>query len=237
MLLDNSRRVLETRITDKEGRYGFLTTPESLTAQHIDIQIVPQASNYIFPSREMPTIDTFIYGNIYRGGIVTVNEQTPINFDIPMDPLRQPSASFVTTSPSITFGASVAAFADAGFWLGIIMVPINFILSPTPFSFGVLMLFIGTSSLRIFGIGQRPYGVVIDMHTGRPVPFALITLNTLTGQRKGFTVSDEYGRYFIITERGHYEISVFTPAAVMSQRKTSTIINTGKGWITRKLIL
>src|SRR5512143_3625903 len=49
-LLDRNKRVLETRIADKEGRYGFLTTPESLLAQNMQILILAGSNGYHFPS-------------------------------------------------------------------------------------------------------------------------------------------------------------------------------------------
>lgn len=234
-LLDRNRRVLETRIADKDGRYGFLTTPESLMAQQIQIAIAPSHQGYLFPSRIPASIDTFVYNNLYYGDLIEVNDRTLINFDIPLDPVRPSSAPLVLKSPSIALGASVAALADAGFWLGMVMVPLNFVLTPNPFTFGTMCLFLGTASLRIFGISEHPFGTVTDMTTGRAMPFALITLNDMTGQRKAFTVSDERGRYFLVAERGTYQIAVVTPATIVPPRRAEMTIDAKKGWITQSL--
>jgi hypothetical protein len=236
-LLDRNRRVLETRIADKDGRYGFLTTPESLQAQNVQIAIAPNASGYTFPSRVPPSIDTFVYNNLYYGDVITVNEKTLINFDVPMDPIRPSHAPLLMKSPSIALGASVALFADAGFWLGLIMVPLSFILNPNPFTFGTLCLFLGTASLRLFGISEHPFGTVIDGATGRPMPFALITLNDRSGKRAAFAVSDEQGRYFLVVERGTYEMVVYTPASVQPPRQSKQAVEAHKGWVTREIKL
>jgi hypothetical protein len=236
-LLDRNRRVLETRIADKDGRYGFLTTPESLMAQQVEIIIAPSRDGYVFPSRTPASIDTFVYNNLYYGDLVQVNDRTLINFDIPLDPIRPSAAPLLVKSPSIALGASVAALADAGFWLGLVMVPLNFVLVPNPFTFGTLCLFLGTASLRLFGISEHPFGTVIDGATGRPMPFALITLNDASGQRKAFAVSDERGRYFLVAERGTYQVSVVTPATIIPSRRTTTMISANKGWITESLRL
>jgi hypothetical protein len=234
-LLDRNRRVLETHIADKDGRYGFLATPESLQVQNVQIAIAPSASGYTFPSRTPASIDTFVYNNLYYGSVIEVSDQTLVNFDIPMDPVHPSSAPLMIYSPSIAAGAAVAAAADAGFWLGVIMVPLNFILSPNPFTFGVLCVFLGTASLRLFGIVEHPFGTVVDGTTGKPMPFALITLNDPTGKRVGFAVSDERGRYFIVAEHGTYEMVAFTPAAVVPPRQSKTTIKAKKGWITRQI--
>lgn len=234
-LLDRNKRVLETHIADKEGRYGFLATPESLQAQNVQISLMPTATGYAFPAHAGASVDTFVYNNLYYGDLITVSDQKLINFDIPMDPLRPSVAPLVMKSPSILLGASVAAIADAGFWLGLIMIPLNVILAPSPFTFGVLFLFLGTASLRIWGIKEHPFGTVIDTSSGRPMPFALITLSDLSGKRIGFTVSDEQGRYFLVADRGTYEMTIFTPATVIPTRQHKQTIEARKGWITREL--
>jgi hypothetical protein len=236
-LLDRNRRVLETRIADKDGRYGFLTTPESLLAQNVQILILPIAKEYAFPSHTAATVDTFVYNNLYYGDLITVSDQKLINFDIPMDPIRPSVVPLMLKSPSIVLGASVAAIADAGFWLGLVMIPLNAIITPTPFTFGVMFLFLGTASLRIWGIREHPFGTVTDSATGRPMPFALITLNDLAGKRAGFTVTDEQGRYFLVAERGTYELTIFTPGTVVPPRQAKQMIEARKGWITRQLKL
>jgi carboxypeptidase family protein len=236
-LLDRNKRILETHIADKDGRYGFLTTPESLQAQNVQISILPMAKDYAFPSHTPATVDTFVYNNLYYGDLITVSDQTLINYDIPMDPVSPSARPLVAKSPSIVFGASVAAVADAGFWLGLILIPLNVILTPTPFNFGVLFLFLGTASLRIWGINEHPFGVVTDSSTGRPMSFALITLNDLTGKRVGFTVTDERGRYFLVADKGTYEMTLSTPATVIPTRQTVQVIEARKGWITREIKL
>jgi len=236
-LLDRNRRVLETRVADKDGRYGFLTTPESLMAENVQIQILPSAPEYVFPSKASPSVDTLVYNNLYFGDLITVSDKTLINFDVPMDPLKPSAAPLLLKSPSIALGAAVAAIADAGFWLGVIMVPMNFIISPNPFTLGVLFLFFGTASLRIWGISEHPFGVIKDKETGRPMAFALITLNDMTGARVAFTVTDEQGRYFLVVQKGMYELNAFTPATIQPGRQSKSTVDARKGWITREITL
>lgn len=236
-LIDRNRRVLETRISDKDGRYGFLTTPESLQARNITVSIIASRAGYVFPSQTTPGIDTFVYNNLYYGDPIAVNEKTLVNFDIPMDPLKPSPSPLLAKSPSIALGASVAAIADAGFWLGIIIVPLGFIINPNPFTFGTLCLFLGTASLRLFGIAEHPFGTVVDARTGRPMPFALMTLNDLTGKRVAFAVSDEQGRYFLVAEKGKYELVVYASASVQPPRQTKHVIEATRGWITREIKL
>lgn len=236
-LLDRNKRVLEARIADREGRYGFLATPESLMAQNLQVSIVANAPNYRFPSHAPVTIDTFIYNNLYYGDLITVDDRMLVNFDIPLDSDSPSTLPLVVKSPSVALGASAAALADAGFWIGLIMVPLNFILMPNPFTLGTLFLFLGTASLRLWGIQERPFGVVLDAATGRAMPFALITLDDMTGKRVAFAVSDERGRYFLAVPRGAYRMTTQSSASVVPPRRTTQTVEVGKGWITRSLTI
>jgi hypothetical protein len=127
--------------------------------------------------------------------------------------------------------------ADAGFWLGMIMVPLSFLVNPNPFTFGTLCVFLGTASLRLFGITEHPFGTVKDAKTGAAMPFALMTLNDTAGKRIAFAVSDERGRYFMVVEKGEYTLTVFTPAAIQPPRKAMQTVRAKKGWITREIVV
>lgn len=234
-LLDHHQRVLETRVADKDGRYGFLTSPSSLAAQHMGIFILPTHKKYFFPSKIRDHLDMFIYNSRYYGEMVTVSAENIINFDIPMDPESSLTLPGTAIAPSIALGIGVAALADIGFWLGLVTVPLHFILNPNPFTFGTMCLFLGVASLRIFGISEHPYGTVIDVQTGRAMPFALITLSNQDGERVAFTVSDERGRYVLLGKSKHFRLDVATPSAVTPPRRSSLVLSSKRGWITEVL--
>lgn len=234
-LFDPNARVLETRITDGQGRYGFLTTPESLMSVSVRAQIRVDAAGYVFPSVVPPTVDSLLYGNLYYGAPMTVEQQTLINVDIPVDPVRPLKVSLATAAPSVAAGAAVAAMADSVFWIGMLAVPLSFFLEPNPFTLGTLFLFLGTVSLRVFGITERPFGTVAESRTGNAVPFALITLNAKSGSRVAFTVTDERGRYFLVTEGGNFDLTVHTPANVQPPRSVTVLLSVRKGWVAEEI--
>lgn len=236
-LVNEQKRVLETRIADHGGRYGFLTTPDSLLAKEVRIAIIVSARGYRFPAHTPVSVDTFIYNNLYYGEPVTVRDQMLVNFDIPMDPLKPSNVPLLVQSPSIALGAIAAMLADAGFWLGAFVVPLNLILMPGPVTFGILCLFLGTASLRIWGIREHPFGTILDATTGKAMPFALMTLNDLSGRRIAFAVSDERGRYFMAIPRGTYELTIVTSASIARPRQIKQRITARKGWLTKSLSL
>ncbi len=237
-LLDTQKRVLETRISDRDGRYGFLTTPASLLEQTAHVSIAPTARGYTFPSQAVASVDAFIYDHLYHGEPLEIGgDRTIVNADIPMDPDHPVRAPLLTKSPSVALGITVAAMADIGFWLGLILVPLNVALFPNPFTLGVLFLFLGTASLRVWGITERPFGMVLDRTTRRPMPFALLTLTDRSGARRAFTVSDERGRYVLVVPKGEYDVTVVTSAMVAPARQTTEHIATRRGWLTHTILL
>jgi hypothetical protein len=232
-LLDRQKRLLETRIADSEGRYGFLTTLETSSSEKLEFFIVASADSYQFPSRREPTTDAFLYSNLYFGAPIVRGDLALVNFDIPLDP-QQP-ASVGRRGSSVSLGLSIAALADIGFWVGLVVVPLNYFIAPNPFTMGILFMFFGTVSLRVWSVREHPFGMVIDSSTGAAMPFALIALNDTEGRRIGFTVSDEQGRYFLVAKQGQYQLNVSTSAMVQPPRQSSVRISVKNGWITQEL--
>jgi len=236
-LLDMHKRVLETRIADQDGRYGFLTTFKLVGSPQSKIRVAVASRGYTFPSRVSPTIDTLMYSNFYFGQSIDVHNDVLLNFDIPMDPISVVAPSKFFRAPSIALGVLAALFADLGLVVGIIIVPLSFILVPNPFTLGVVFLFLGTVSMRVWGIVEHPFGVVKDTSTGRPLAFALLTLDDREGKRVAFTVSDERGRYFLVIPKGSYVLTATTPASTGPMRTTKSTIDSARGWITREIVV
>ena len=233
-LLDQQKRVLETRISDSQGRYGFLGNLDVSSLEKVEFFIVASADSYRFPSKSEPTIDAFLYSNLYFGTPILRNSSILVNFDIPLDPQQSPSST-TQKAQSIPLGLSIAALADIGFWLGLIVVPLNYFIAPNPFTMAILFVFFGTVSLRVWGVREHPFGVVLDASTGAAMPFALVALNDTEGRRVGFTVSDERGRYFLVAKRGEYQLNVSTSAMIQPTRQSTTRISVKNGWITQEL--
>lgn len=235
-LLGADRRILEKRVADQDGRFGFLTTPSSLHLDTVDIYLDAHAPGYTFPSVIESMAAHVLYGQIYRGGKRTVNKDELVNVDVPMDPIREISEIPATKAPSVALGVATAAMADAGLWVGLLAVPLAFIIDPDPFSFGVLCVFLGVASMRVFGIAEHPFGVVQDAR-GRAVPFALLTVHDDEGQRVAYAVSDERGRYVMTVPRGSYVLTARTPANVHPPRETEVSLSPRKGWVTKEIII
>jgi hypothetical protein len=236
-LLDEHSRVLESKIADKEGRYGFLVSAKSLTGEGMQIQLIAEKKGFRFPSgRVKPPTDTILYDNVYVGGIKTIQTSEAANFDLPLDP-EQVEVKEALKAPARKLHNAFARLANVSFWFGLVTAPLGYLSDPNLFSFIVLLLFLVLAFFRVFGLRERPYGLILYQEGKKPMSFALITLNDKFGHRKGFTVSDESGRYFMVTEKGDYDLNVFTPADVQPQRSTKRELYTKKGWIAEEITL
>ncbi len=236
-LYGEAGRLLETRFADNDGRYGFLTSPKSMGKGELNVSIRPVKPGYVFPStRVAGDVDYLVYDRLYKGGTLTLREGGLVNYNIPMDPVsaRRVSLSGFGKSLIGTVGDRLLSF---GFYIGLVVVPLNYFLIRTTANLVILAAFLIVNVLRLFVV-YRPYGMTIDGATGKPLAFALVTLNDSTGARVSFTVSDEHGRFILSGKPGQtYEVVAYTPANIQPQRTVSVRTRglRGRGWVTERL--
>lgn len=238
-LLDQNNRVLEARYTDRSGRYGFLIDAKALTQHKTTIQIRPSVKGYSFPSTKVTSgvTDYIVYEHVYTGGPMPVRGDDLLNFNVPMDPVGGVSHSFSEFLPWRAVNVAAAGILGIGFWFGLILLPLATLYQPSRWNFFWLGLFIVANGVRsLLGLWRR-WGVIRDHANDRSVPFALITLNRLNGVRADFTVSDEQGRYVLVTNPGTWLLTAHTPANIQPTRQQSVAVTTKRGWITRTVTL
>ncbi len=233
-LRDQSNRILETRYADRFGRYGFLTAPSSLHQKAVQVALNPRSPQYRFPSQIVTTDPDFIvYDHVYKGGLLTITKDVLVNYNIPLD-----ARARATKTPSLTgsfLSRSLTTLLNAGFWIGVVTTPLNVLLFPSALSISVFVFFVLANGFRISLDLYRPYGLVYDATTHKPLSYALVTLTKPNGDRASFAVSDEQGRYFLIADPGTYTLSIFTPAQTQPPRSQQLPLTTKKGWIREKV--
>ena len=239
-LLGPDRRVLEMHITDRAGRYGFLADAETGLDSGKDFQMEPARNGFRFPSHYVTrTSDPILYPKVYNGGVISMFGNEPIAFDIPLDPVTRINDRGLGKSVSASLHNMFTRVSGAIFWIALVTVPTSYLLNPNLINLVMLIIFVGLNMLMFVGdLQQRPYGVVLSSTSKHPLPYALITLHDEdSGARKAFTVSDHRGRYFLLSEKGSFKLSAFSPAQIMPPRSTVEMIETEKGWIAKKLYL
>ncbi|MFH1769262.1 MAG: hypothetical protein ABH833_01190 [Parcubacteria group bacterium] len=240
-LLNKDKRVIETRVTDKDGRYGFILNPESFETDTPEVMINVNRKGFVFPSNrpQMPQGLT-LYRNIYAGGLIRFTKESTVNYDIPIDPLEegQKEARSLAGPLRMFIHNSFVKIVNIAFWISLVFVPLNYIYDRTTFNLVLLIVLFVINIFRIFGdLKEKPYGMVVDRSRMNPMPYALISVDSKEGQRKGFAVSDESGKYILITEKGQFDVSLFTPATIQPPRIQKIEVGTKKGWITKRFHL
>jgi len=230
-ILNEQSRKLQSTITDANGRYGFLIS-ERLS----NIKLQAYLTKYDFPSKEEPSVvEQKLYPNIYRGGFIDVSSGLT-NFDLPMDP-RDKTAShgFYFGISSVKLNNLLVSAANVLFVLGVTFGTANAIVNPSTLNFTILALIFITFLLRISGFKLKPFGLTKDQETNQTLPFGFIALHNQGGERVNFTVSDDRGRYFLLTAKGNYLLKAYTPSHISPTRTREIPISAAKGWISREI--
>jgi hypothetical protein len=233
-ILNTESRKLQSVIADANGRYGFLTREELAKDS---IQLRSYLTKYDFPSTETPTTaEQILYPNIYKGGPINAGNSLT-NFDIPMDPRSQSTIhSFYFGIVSVKLNKVLSRVADILFVLGVALGLTNLIVSPSITNLAILALILFTFILRKSGFKLKPFGLTKDKETNQALPFGFIALhNQVGGERVNFTVSDDKGRYFLLTPKGKYMLRAYTPSHISPMRTREIPILTTKGWVSREV--
>jgi hypothetical protein len=229
-LLGTDYRLLEKRVTDQEGRFGFLVTPESLRASERQVQLRVSRKGYRFPSTAPIGPEADFYKNIYRGGIVGVTQEKLLNFDIPLDPEAPPDLKPHRPAKTALVGW-LTSLSEASYRISIVTAPLNFFLQPSRLNSLLVGVVALTVILRSLGLKLRPYGVVVDSSNGMAMSYAFVTLSDHEGRRIGYAVSDDRGRYFLLSQGGMHELVVSSPAQVAPSRRSARVIQAPDGWV------
>jgi hypothetical protein len=232
-ILNEQSRKLQSTVTDANGRYGFLISP-----QIQKIQFQAHLTKYDFPAQEQPSlVEQKLYPNIYRGGLVDARGGEA-NYDLPMHPREKALApGFYFGITSVKLNNLLSSAANVLFVIGSAFGISNAIVNPGIASYAILALIFITFLVRVSGFKLKPFGLTKDTQTNQTLPFGLITLNNQNGERLSFTVSDQVGRYFLLTPKGNYILKAFTPAHISPTRTKEVAVSTRRGWISEEILM
>ncbi|MBI4215461.1 MAG: hypothetical protein HY602_01945 [Parcubacteria group bacterium] len=203
-------RLIETQVTDRWGRYGFMPRMGSFY-----IEVVKP--DYGYPSKIVGKGQTEddAYTHLYhRQRMLIQDEDASVSFNIPIDP-------------------SSAAFSQKGKWsfskmiyqirtgLGHIVRPIIFgltllsglilLLHPTLVNGLIFLAYFGLSvfQYRLAVAEVQPWGLVFDSSAEEPLAFAAISLvDAQYGRVMKSRLTDYQGRFSFLPPSGFYKILV-----------------------------
>ncbi|MBY0376804.1 carboxypeptidase-like regulatory domain-containing protein, partial [Patescibacteria group bacterium] len=234
-ILNSESRKLESVITDQTGRYGFLIGEEQISREQ-SLQIRAYQKNYNFPSiAEVSPVEKMMYPNIYKGGPIN-DVKNLTNYDLPLDPVaNRTTKNFYFGITSIGLNNTITKVANVLFAFGVLLGLATFVLSPTLPAGILILVILVTYILRTSGLKLKSFGLTKDKESHTFLPFGFIALHDQTGRRVSFTVSDNKGRYFLLTQSGQYLLKAYTPAHIIPTRTTEIPVFTQKGWISKEV--
>ncbi len=206
----DTNAVIDTKITDINGRYGFLLSVGNY-------RMTAQKTHYQFPSQKLAGRQSDeVYGDLYFGEVFTVtddNKNAVVTLNMPMDRMeidwnqeekkRMGLFDFFTRNSKLWETISTVLFA-----IGFVFSIFAIITSPNIWNSIVFGLYIFFTLLHIVGFGPVSLGVITDA-TGKPVASAVIRvwsahLGTQIAQR----VTNNKGQYYLLLTNGDYYVTV-----------------------------
>lgn len=208
MVYDLAGKMLNTSITDLNGRFGFLLPPGTY-------RIEAKKTNYLFPSAKlMGKSSDILYSNLYFGeNFVTIGEGEVIARNIPLDPIGFDWNEYAKAQKGLTSVSSRKVLLEKiqqGFFAaGFVVALIAFLLAPAPYNSIIFIAYLATLALRYIGFTPRSAGSVLEKGTNTPMPFAIVRVFSKTlGREITHRVTDKLGRYYCLVPEGVYTVSV-----------------------------
>lgn len=198
----SSKKLLETQVTDNEGRFGFLVQPSSYT-----LEVVKQ--DFAYPSTLVTGKTDGDYEDTYHGEALATKEGV-INVSVPLDPLNRKEARrkqpllLAAKSTMHTLALPLLIVGWASSWLVML-----FAYSPTNLAMTFIYLFFAIIHVVLLPKKFRPWGTVFSANSLEPVPLAVISIiDTKFNRVLKSRLTDYSGRFNFLPPAGEYKLSV-----------------------------
>lgn len=202
----DSDRLLQTQVTDSQGRFGFLVKPGRY-------RITVSKYQYRFFSEKKDEPSTGPYEEVYFGGEIKVPDyETIVKVNIPGDPKESLSSQLLEReSLGKRLRIIIGELAEVLLWIGLLLSVLILIFKPTLLNFAILPLYGLPIGLGFFKKRSQPktFGKVFDGENNRPLAKAQIRIfNPQNKRLLGLTLSDNLGRYgFVGIPAGKYVLT------------------------------
>lgn len=236
-LLDVNFEVLDSQITDQDGRYGFLVFPPATRAgEGIEVKLSVAKRGYKFvANKSVDPSASVLYDNIYTGDIIKISKPETITYDVPVVS-EMPIAPEPRRAMWLRFNGWLSRLASKGFWIASVGAPLQYFASPNLLNLVILLIFVGMAAMRFFGLKPRPFGITKDFKNVS-IPFVILAAYDVFGKKIDGSVADTYGRYFLRVQKGLYTVKAITPTGIENPRSASVKVSTKTGWITDHITL
>lgn len=222
-----SGRVLQSRVTDRQGKYFFI-----IGTGTYKLQIVKPG--FVFPSVYMKDAKTDLeFADLYHGEVIQVKEEgATIAANIPIDPVGKPLVSPLMIRVKEWLRGAQRVIAGAGIVASFIAVYITPTALTIAMAVAQVVLFV---LFMAIAEGKKPksWGIVYDKETNRPIANTVVRIFEPKYNKLLDTfITDKLGRYaFVVGPNTYYttyERAGYHPTKVMpidfSKQKESSIV-------------
>jgi hypothetical protein len=201
-LLDaKTKKVIQTRVTDKEGRYAFIVSEGKYL-------ISVAKPGFVFPSKYLKTakIDAGMI-NIYHGEVMEVGKEgVTITANIPLDPIEK---AFVPKR--VAFRKWFIRLNHAIAISGMVLASDTFIISPSMLMGGFLIAQVALYFLfRRLSLPKKPktWGTIYDRKTRDPIKQTIVRIfETQYNKLLETQITDSRGRYVFLVGKSSYYVT------------------------------
>jgi len=198
-IINQEGRIVETVITDTEGRYGFLAKEGVYSLQL-------KKENYEIDTTKKS--DT-LYGDLYDGSPIHIDELEVAKVHIAARNTKVDWSSYAKRKVAhytSTLSSVFRLLMIALFWFGCIVSLIAVITNPTILNIIIVIVYGVFIVLKL--ITKKSFGTVRSAQNNRPISFAAVELFDAQGRRVKFAISDVLGRYYLLAPSGTYSLRV-----------------------------
>lgn len=201
-----TKHLVETQVTDKNGRFSFLAPPG-------EYAISATKNPLVFPSALIKGTIDGDYSDIYREESFTITSpDQPMHFSIPLDP---PKVEHVVVAGHAGLAKRWKTFVGHNPLVpllgGFLVAEVLTLYIPNTFNYTLLGLngFFVLTQILLGTRSEKAWGLVFDALTSEPVPLAAITLfDAKEGKMLRTRLSDYFGRFSFLTPTGQYMLAV-----------------------------
>jgi hypothetical protein len=194
-------RILETRVTDAFGRYGFILKPGAYN-------ITVNKFGYEYPSHNLRGLSQDgKFKHLYYSGVFKVGNKVETNFNIPIDPKNK--------SAKIPYGQKIqriiAIILKPLPVVGLLLTILSIVARPyVVWNYYVLAVYVALFIINklIIMLAPQPWVNIIDAKTKKPIQGIIVKLyeayNKDLKKLLETKISDAKGRVDIILPKGNF---------------------------------
>lgn len=193
-------RLVQSRVTDKFGRYFFLVDPG-------EYRLGVTKRGFVFPGKLLANRrQDGAYLDLYHGEPIHVDEHVAITANIPLDPA---SSGAQQAPKQIRLKRLLRAFQHTIAFAGLLLSFLVAVLRPSPFTFilfGVQILLL-ILVWRLSHARRKPkgWGIIYDTSSRRPLAGAVVRIfEPIYNKLLATAVTDRRGRYTFLVGPSEY---------------------------------